>query len=342
MNAQSDALKPVASPLVDPFGRKIDYLRISVTDRCNFRCVYCMGKDAKFLPKKDLLSLAEMDRLCQAFISRGVRKLRLTGGEPLMRKNVLSLVQSLSRHLDSGALDEIAMTTNGSLLAPFARDLHAAGIRRINISLDTLDPDSFASITRRGDFKSAMQGVEEAQKAGIAIKLNMVAMRGINDHEIEDMMRFAHERSMDLTFIETMPLGALGDGMRDYFIPLSEVRSRLSEKYTLIDAALRTNGPTRYVHVQETGQKLGFVTPLSHHFCGSCNRVRVTCTGRLVLCLGQNISVDLRQPIRAEEDDALLMQTIDKAISQKPAGHHFSIDPTRSLSSNRTMNVTGG
>lgn len=331
-----------SNTLTDSFSRKIDYLRVSITDHCNFRCIYCMGENVSFLPKKELLTLDEMDRLCSAFVARGVRRLRLTGGEPLMRRNALSLVRSLSRHLGSGALDEITLTTNGSMLARHAADLYEAGMRRINISLDTLDGDAFAAITRRGDLKDVLKGIDAAQAAGFALKLNMVAMRGLNDHEIEAMMLFAHGRDMDLTLIETMPLGAFGGDRRDYYLPLSEVRARLSEKYTLTDIADHTSGPAQYVRIAETGRRLGLITPLSHHFCGSCNRMRITCTGQLTLCLGQNASVDLRRPIRAEAADDLLNKAIDQALLQKPLGHTFSTNPASKPTVNRTMNVTGG
>ncbi len=330
-------------PLVDPFGRAIEYLRVSVTDRCDFRCVYCMTEHMTFLPKKDLLSLEELDRLCAAFIRRGVRKLRITGGEPLVRRNILWLFRALGRHLETGALDELTLTTNGSQLEKYARDLHAAGVRRINVSLDTLDPEKFKAVTRWGDLATVLRGVDAAEAAGIKVKFNAVALKGINEDEIESLIRFAHGRGADMTFIETMPLGDIGEDRTHQYLPLSVVRARLMDNLTLEDSPYRTGGPARYVTVKETGGRLGFITPLTHNFCESCNRVRVTCTGQLYMCLGQEDDADLRAPLRASADDALLDAAIVEAISRKLRGHDFIIDRrTKKPAVSRHMSVTGG
>ncbi|MGX1305572.1 cyclic pyranopterin phosphate synthase [Amorphus suaedae] len=329
--------------LVDPFGREITYLRISVTDRCDFRCVYCMAENMTFLPKRDLLTLEELDRLCSAFVSRGVRKLRLTGGEPLVRRNVLDLFRSLSRHLDDGSLEEVTLTTNGSQLSRFADELRAAGVRRVNISLDTLDPARFKAITRWGDLGKVMDGLRAAEEAGLHVKINMVALRDVNADEIEPMMRFCHERGHDLTLIETMPLGDIDGDRTDQFLALSEVRRRLEERYTLEPLPDRTGGPARYVRVRETGGRLGFITPMTHNFCESCNRVRLTCTGTLYMCLGQEDAADLRGPLRASEGDELLHAEIERAIARKPKGHDFVIDRRgQAPALTRHMSVTGG
>ncbi len=331
------------SPLVDPFARAITYLRLSVTDRCDFRCVYCMSEHMTFLPKADLLSLEELDRVCSAFIRRGVSKLRLTGGEPLVRRGIMTLFRSLSRHLQSGALKELTVTTNGSQLEKYASELKECGVKRINISIDTLDPDKFRAITRWGDLSKVLAGVDAAQRAGLKIKINAVALQGVNEDEIEDLMRWTHGRGMDLTLIEVMPLGETGESRVDQYLPLSLVRTRLSERFTLSDTDERTGGPARYVRVQETGGKLGFITPLTHNFCESCNRVRITCTGTLYMCLGQNDAADLRGPLRASESDALLHAAIDEAISRKPKGHDFLIDRRHQRPAvARHMSVTGG
>ena len=328
--------------MIDPFGRHVTYLRVSVTDRCDFRCSYCMSEHMTFLPKKDLLSLEELDRLCSAFVAKGVRKLRITGGEPLVRKNILWLFRALSRHL-GGGLDELTLTTNGSQLPRFAQDLREAGVKRINISLDTLRPDRFKAITRWGDFAQVMAGIEAAEKAGLKIKLNAVALKGVNEDEFDDLIRFAHGRGFDLTLIETMPMGDIDGDRTDQYLPLSIVRARLMDRFTLEDIPLRTGGPARYVRVAETGGRLGFITPLTHNFCESCNRVRLTCTGTLYMCLGQNDAADLREPLRASTDDATLMAAIDEAISRKPKGHDFVIDRrTRQPAVARHMSVTGG
>ncbi|MFZ0570811.1 MAG: GTP 3',8-cyclase MoaA [Rhodomicrobium sp.] len=340
----SPAELPVSgSAMVDSFGRHVTYLRVSVTDRCDFRCVYCMSEHMTFLPKADLLTLEELDRLCAAFIAKGVRKLRLTGGEPLVRKNILWLFQALSRHLASGALDEVTVTTNGSQLSRFASELAAAGVRRINVSLDTLDPAKFQEITRWGDIAKVIDGIRAAQKAGLQIKVNMVALKGVNEGEIEEMLRWCHGEGMDLTLIETMPLGDVEGDRTDQYLPLSVVRARLQDRLTLEDIPYRTGGPARYVQVHETGGRLGFITPLTHNFCESCNRVRITCTGTLYMCLGQNDAADLRTPLRASESDELLNAAIGEAIGRKPKGHDFVIDRRAQRPAvARHMSLTGG
>ncbi len=331
------------SPIIDPFGRHITYLRVSVTDRCDFRCVYCMSENMTFLPKKDLLSLEELDRLCTAFINKGVKRLRLTGGEPLVRKNIMWLIKSLSRHLDSGALNEMTLTTNGSQLSRFAEELYACGVRRINLSIDTLKPDKFKAITRWGDIEQVMEGLNAAQKAGLKIKLNTVALKGINDDEIDDLIKFAHGRGADLTFIETMPMGDIDGDRTDRYLPLSTLRKQISERWTLKDIPYRTGGPAQYVEIGETGGKVGFITPMSHNFCESCNRVRVTCTGIMYMCLGQDDAADLRAPLRAQDNDAAISKAIDEAIARKPKGHDFIIDRENNRPAvSRHMSVTGG
>jgi cyclic pyranopterin phosphate synthase len=329
--------------LVDPFGRAISYLRVSVTDRCDFRCVYCMAENMSFLPKADLLTLEELDRLCSAFVVRGVRKLRLTGGEPLVRRGIMTLVSSLSRHLSSGALDELTLTSNGSQLAKYAAELKAAGVRRINVSLDTLDADKFRAITRWGALPQVLGGIDAAQAAGLKVKINVVALKGVNEDEFPSLIEWAHGRGMDLTLIEVMPLGEVGEGRLDQYLPLSMVRARLAERYQLDDLDYQTGGPARYVRVAETGGRLGFITPLTHNFCESCNRVRVTCTGTLFMCLGQEDAADLRKPLRASEGNDLLNGAIDEAIGRKPKGHDFIIDRRhRRPALARHMSVTGG
>jgi cyclic pyranopterin phosphate synthase len=329
--------------MTDPFGRSITYLRVSVTDRCDLRCFYCMSEDMTFLPKADLLTLEELDRLCSVFIEKGVRKLRLTGGEPLVRRNVMSLVRSLSRHLDSGALDELTLTTNGSQLARFANELRDCGVRRINVSLDTLDPARFKAITRWGDLDKVLAGIEAARAAGLAVKINAVALKNVNEDEIPALMEWAHGKGMTLTLIEVMPMGDIGTGRIDQYLPLSLLRSRLATRYTLTDLDDSTGGPARYVQVSETGGKLGFITPMTHNFCESCNRVRVTCTGTIHTCLGHEDASDLRRPLRASPDNDLLAQAIDRAIGLKPKGHDFVIDRRHNRPSvSRHMSVTGG
>lgn len=331
------------APLVDPFGRAISYIRVSVTDRCDFRCVYCMSEDMNFLPKRDLLTLEELDRLCSAFVARGTRKIRVTGGEPLVRRNIMTLFRSLSRHLDSGALEEITVTTNGSQLARFAGDLAACGVKRINVSMDTLDADKFRAITRWGDLARVMEGLDAAQKAGLAIKINAVALKGFNEDEAPKMIRWAHDRGMDITFIEVMPLGEIDGARIDQYLPLSQLRAQLLDHFTLEDSDYQTGGPARYVRVKETGGRLGFITPLTHNFCEGCNRVRVTCTGTLYMCLGQEDAADLRAPLRASESNELLFKAMEEAIARKPKGHDFVIDRvTRAPSVGRHMSVTGG
>jgi cyclic pyranopterin phosphate synthase len=331
------------SEMIDPFGRAITYLRVSVTDRCDFRCVYCMAEDMTFLPKKDLLSLEELDRLCTVFIEKGVRKLRLTGGEPLVRKNIMHLVRELSRHLKTGALDELTLTTNGSQLARFADELADCGVERINVSLDTLDPEKFRAITRWGNFDRVMNGIEAAQRAGIRVKLNTVALKGVNDTEIPEMLRWAHGRGMDMTLIETMPLGEIDGDRTEQYMPLSLLRANLEKEFTLTDIPYKTGGPARYVEVAETGGRLGFITPLTHNFCESCNRVRLTCTGTLYMCLGHEDAADLCTPLRASEGNELLSAAIDEAIGRKPKGHDFVIDRrTKRPALSRHMSVTGG
>src|SRR5215468_6563455 len=330
-------------PMTDPFGRTIRYLRVSVTDRCDLRCFYCMSEDMTFLPKADLLTLEELDRLCSAFIAKGVRKLRLTGGEPLVRRNVMSLVRTLSRHLDSGALRELTMTTNATQLARFAQELRDCGMRRINVSLDTLDPAKFRAITRWGDLDRVLAGIEAARSAGLAVKINAVALKNLNEDEIPSLMEWAHGKGMALTLIEVMPMGEIGEGRLDQYVPLSLLRARLAKHYTLTDLPDDTGRPARYVRVSETGGKLGFITPMTHNFCESCNRVRITCTGTLHTCLGQEDASDLRRPLRPSPDDELLSATIDRAIGLKPKGHDFIIDRRHNRPSvSRHMSVTGG
>ncbi|MGK2286146.1 GTP 3',8-cyclase MoaA [Pedomonas sp. V897] len=343
MQTAATALAPLDAPLIDPFGRRIDYLRVSVTDRCDLRCVYCMAEHMTFLPKAELLTLEELDRLCSAFIRRGVRKLRLTGGEPLVRRNIMSLIRALGRHLATGALEELTLTTNGSQLARYAGELRAAGVRRVNVSLDTLDPERFRAITRWGRLDQVLEGIAAAREAGLRVKINTVALKGVNEDEFESLLAWCARNGHDLTLIETMPLGEVDADRTDQYLPLSTVRARLAQRFTLTDLSLVTGGPARYVRVEETGQQLGFITPLTHNFCESCNRVRLTCTGRLYLCLGQEDSADLRAPLRASADDALLDQAIDAAIGIKPKGHDFVIDRRNSRPAlARHMSVTGG
>ncbi len=330
--------------MIDPFGRHISYLRVSVTDRCDFRCVYCMSEDMNFLPKAEILTLEELDRLCGAFVRLGVRKLRLTGGEPLVRRNVMSLVRALSRHLETGALDELTLTTNGSQLAKYADELAGMGVRRINVSLDTLDAAKFAAITRWGRLDQVRGGIAAAKAAGLGVKINTVALKGVNDDEFDGLVAWCGAEGFDLTFIEVMPMGEIGGETRvDQYLPLSVVRARLNARWTLADTAERTGGPARYARVAETGGRIGFITPLTHNFCESCNRVRVTCTGTLYMCLGQEDAADLRAPLRASEDDDLLDAAIHKAIARKPKGHDFIIDRRHARPAvARHMSVTGG
>src|SRR5438874_6346600 len=324
-----DLDRPAGSPLrplVDPFARPITYLRVSVTDRCDFRCVYCMAENMSFLPKADLLTLEELDRLCSAFVAKGVRKLRLTGGEPLVRRGSMTLVGSLSRHLAAGMLDELTLTTNGSQLPKYARELADHGVRRINVSLDTLDADKFRAITRWGELDKVIAGIDAAQAAGLKVKINAVALKGVNEDEFPALLQWAHGRGMELTLIEVMPLGDVGDGRLDQYLPLSIVRARLAERFTLHELDYRTGGPARYVSVAETGGPLGFITPLTHNFCESGHRVRATWTGTLYMCLGQEDAADLRSPLRASEGNDLVNAAILEAIARKPKGHDFIID----------------
>ena len=339
-----EASDTLPNPLIDPFDRRVSYLRVSVTDRCDFRCVYCMSEDMAFLPKRDVLTLEEIDRLCSAFVARGVTKLRLTGGEPLVRRNIMWLFRRLGRHLDTGALDELTLTTNGSQLGKYAGELVDAGVRRVNVSLDTLDPDKFTEITRWGRFDQVIEGVDAATRAGLAVKINAVALKGVNDHELSDMVQWCGDRGHDLTFIEVMPLGEIGEGARmDQYLPLSMVRAQLMERFTLSDLDYQTGGPARYMRVTETGGRVGFITPMTHNFCESCNRVRLTCTGTLYMCLGQEDAADLRGPLRESDDDDLLMDALDEAILRKPKGHDFIIDRRRAApATSRHMSVTGG
>lgn len=338
---RSDSYQPVG--LVDRFGRKITYLRLSVTDRCDLRCVYCMSETMKFLPKNELLSLDELDRLCAAFVNRGIRKIRISGGEPLVRRDIMGLFRRLSHHIDDHRLDELTLTTNGTQLGKYARELWSCGVRRINLSLDSLNADQYRRITRRGDLKDALYGLDAAQNAGLAVKINVVVLKGINDHEIEDLILFAHDRGADISLIETMPLGDVGVHRADQYVSLSAVRESLERRFTLEESSYASGGPARYVTVKETGRRLGFITPLSHNFCESCNRIRVTCTGTLYSCLGQNNAIDLRAPLRASANNQLLDHAIDAAIRDKPAGHDFSVERTAgSAGIDRHMSVTGG
>ena len=332
-------------PLIDPFARAITYLRVSVTDRCDFRCVYCMAENMQFLPKKELLTLEELDRLCSTFVGLGVRKLRITGGEPLVRRDIMTFFGRMSRHLDAGTLDELTLTTNGSQLARFADDLAAVGVRRINVSLDTLDDQKFADITRWGRLPQVLKGIEAARNAGIRVKINAVALKGFNEDELFSIADWCAKEDMDLTWIEVMPMGDIGNEDRlDQYWKLTDLRARLSERFTLTDLAERSGGPARYVRVEETGQKIGFITPLSHNFCESCNRVRVTCTGDLFMCLGQEDRADLRSPLRNHPtSDTPLENAIREAIGRKPKGHDFDYDRQQVAGKmSRHMSHTGG
>jgi cyclic pyranopterin phosphate synthase len=331
------------APMIDPFGRAVTYLRVSVTDRCDFRCTYCMSEHMTFLPKPEILSLEELDQVCTAFIAKGVRKLRLTGGEPLVRRDVMTLIRNLGRHLDSGALDELTLTTNGSQLTKFSGDLYAAGIRRINVSLDTLDEANFARITRWGRLPQVLDGIKAATKAGLKVKINTVALKGENEAEIPSLIEWANGEGHDITLIETMPLGDIDGDRTDQYLPLSKVREQLEARWTLTDLTERTGGPARYVSIKETGGKLGLITPLTHNFCESCNRVRLTCTGQLFMCLGQDDDADLRSALRTDPTGALLNDRIDEAIGRKPKGHDFVIDRKRAKPAvARHMSTTGG
>jgi len=328
--------------MIDPFGRHISYLRVSVTDRCDFRCVYCMAEHQVFLPKAELLTLEELERLCGAFIAKGVERIRITGGEPLVRRDVMRLFEGLGARLGHG-LKELTLTTNGSQLSRFASSLARAGVKRINVSLDTREPEKFRAITRWGDLSKVLAGIDAAQAAGLKVKINMVALKSVNEDEIAGMLEWAHGRGMDLTLIEVMPMGEIDGDRVEQYLPLSLVRARLAERYTLDESEYRTGGPARYARVRETGGRLGFITPLTHNFCESCNRVRLACTGRLYMCLGQNDDADLRKPLRASPDDALLAAAIDEAIARKPKGHDFIIDRRHDRPAiARPMSLTGG
>ena len=332
-----------SAEMIDPFGRQVTYLRVSVTDRCDFRCVYCMAENMTFLPKRDLLTLEELDRVCSAFVEKGVRKLRITGGEPLVRRNIMQLFRSLGRHLQTGALDELTVSTNGSLLTKYAEELVDCGVRRVNVSIDTLNHDKFKEITRWGDLAKVLDGLEAAKRAGLQLKINAVALKGVNDTEIDDLIRFTHGQGFDLTLIETMPMGEIDGDRTDQYLPLSMVRADLQERWTLEDIPYKTGGPARYVEIKETGGRLGFITPMTHNFCESCNRVRLTCTGTLYMCLGQNDAADLRTPLRTSPDKEALFAAIDEAILRKPKGHDFIIDRrTKRPAVPRHMSMTGG
>lgn len=314
---------PLVIAMLDPFGRTVSYLRVSVTDRCNYRCSYCMAEDMTFLPRKELLSLEELDRLCSVFVGLGVRKLRITGGEPLVRRDILSLFRNLSRHLDSGDLDELTLTTNGTLLEKYAADLAACGVRRINVSLDTLDPRRFQELTRKGELAPVLAGIAAADKAGLQIKINAVALRGVNDQELPHMVAWCGDRGYDLSLIESMPMGEIGELRADHFMTLDEARRTIEQRFQLLPSDYRTGGPAHYMRVAETGGRVGFITPFSHNFCEACNRVRLTCTGTLYLCLGQDDAADLRAPLRAGQSDEAVRDAILEAIARKPKGHDF-------------------
>ncbi len=342
MDSESVIAGAGGQPMIDPFGRAISYLRVSVTDRCDFRCTYCMAENMTFLPKKDLLTLEELDRLCTVFIEKGVRRLRLTGGEPLVRKNIMHFIAGISRHIDSG-LDELTLTTNGSQLPRMAHELAANGVRRINVSLDTLDAAKFRHITRWGNLHRVLEGIEAARAADLKVKINTVALKGFNDAEIPEMIRWAHGSGMDMTIIETMPMGEIDEDRTDQYLPLSLLRADLAGQFTMHDIPYKTGGPARYMEVAETGGRLGFITPMTHNFCESCNRVRLTCTGTLYMCLGQDDAADLRAPLRASEGNELLSRAIDDAILRKPKGHDFVIDRRNNRPAvSRHMSVTGG
>jgi len=331
------------SQLVDSFGREVTYLRLSVTDRCDLRCSYCMAEKMKFLPRNELLSLEELETLSAAFIARGVRKIRITGGEPLVRRDIMNLIKGLSKFKDRGELDEITVTTNATQLPKHAKDLKAYGVERINVSLDTLDADAFATLTRRAAFGQVMAGLDAAQAAGLKVKINAVALKGINEHEIGDLMVWAHGRDMDLTLIEVMPLGEIEGDRVDQYLPLTAVREDLDSRFTLIDSAHRTGGPARYVHVKETGGILGFISPLTNNFCAGCNRVRVTCTGQIYMCLGQSDTLDLRAALRSDAPLVNLNAALDQAMFKKPERHNFDISERGAAPAlTRHMSVTGG
>ena len=329
--------------LIDSFGREITYLRLSVTDRCDLRCTYCMAENMTFLPRKDLLSLEELATLCESFIKRGIKKIRITGGEPLVRRDLMSFIHKLSKHRISGKLDEITLTTNGTLLSRYAKELKLYGVERINISLDTLDPIVFTKLTRRNALDAVLKGIDTALEAGIKVKINTVALKGVNDREIPSLIEWAHNKSMDITLIEVMPLGDIDEDRVDQYIPLNAIRDNLEQRFTLNNVPLRTGGPARYAKIRETGGILGMITPLTNNFCASCNRVRVTCTGQIYTCLGHGHKLDLRAAIRGENSDAELERLLGVAMREKPEKHFFDISergakPTVA----RHMSVTGG
>ena len=340
MNAHAAIIAP--APLVDPFGRAITYVRVSVTDRCDFRCAYCMAEDMNFLPKKDVLTLEELDRLCSAFIGLGTRKIRITGGEPLVRRDIMHLFRSLSRHLESGALDELTLTTNGSQLSRYAAQLKDFGVERINVSLDTLDPEKFRTVTRWGDLGQVLRGIDAAVEAGLKVKLNAVALKGFNQDEAASLVGWAHGRGFDISFIEVMPLGDVAFERSEQYLPLSELRQSLERDFTLTSSPYFSGGPARYFDVAETRGRIGFITPHTHNFCETCNRVRVTCTGTLYMCLGKDDSADLRQPLRRSSDDSALIEAIREAILRKPKGHDFLMERAARPATARHMSVTGG
>jgi cyclic pyranopterin phosphate synthase len=329
--------------MIDPYGRKITYLRVSLTDRCDFRCVYCMSEKPEFLPKAELLTLEELERICAAFMRKGVERIRITGGEPLVRRNAIGLIERLGGWIGAGGLKELTLTTNGSHLSRFAGKLAAAGVKRINVSLDTRDPDKFRAITRWGEVKNVLAGIDAALDAGLKVKINTVALRDVNEDEFADLILWAHGLGMDITLIETMPMGGVDSDRIAQYLPLSLVRAKLARRFTLEELDYRTGGPARYLRVAETGGRVGFITPLTHNFCESCNRVRLTCTGTLYMCLGQEDAADLREPLRATSDNELLDAAIDDAIARKPKGHDFMIDRRHAAPAlARPMSMTGG
>ena len=329
--------------MIDPFGRSITYLRVSLTDRCDFRCVYCMAEQPEFLPKAEILTLEEIERVCAAFMCKGVERIRITGGEPLVRRGAIGLIERLGGWLGGGGLKELTLSTNGGQLVRFAKPLAAAGIKRINVSLDTLDPEKFRAVTRWGDLSKVLAGIDAALEAGLKVKINTVALKGVNHDELAELMVWAHGRGMDLTLIETMPMGGSDADRVEQYLPLSIVRAALAERFTFVETDHRTGGPARYVGVAQTGGRLGFITPLTHNFCENCNRVRLTCTGTLFMCLGREDAADLRGPLRASSDDEMLHEAIDDAIARKPKGHDFMIDRRHAAPAvARAMSMTGG
>ncbi|MEQ1616757.1 MAG: GTP 3',8-cyclase MoaA [Terricaulis sp.] len=330
-----------APALLDQFQRHITYLRVSVTDRCDLRCVYCMPERMEFLPKTDVLSFEELDRLCAVFVQAGVRKLRITGGEPLVRRDIMAFLRRQARHLDSGQLEELTLTTNGTRLAAFAAELAAIGVKRVNVSLDTLDAETFQRITRRDQLSAVLAGIEAARNVGLQVKLNVVALKNDNLADIPDIIQWAHERGMDVSLIETMPMGEVEGDRTDQFVSLAAVRAKLGSFWRLSDIPDSTGGPSRYARIEETGGRLGFITPFSHNFCSDCNRVRLTCTGRLYLCLGQDEHIDFREPLRSGASESDLLGLIGRGLSRKPRAHDFQLAPT-APPVRRHMSMTGG